>query len=140
MYKHILFAVELDSKGNYFAVEKIKQLNELFHAKLSLLHVVELPNGVYEELLYDKASCMEHGKEQLAEIGKKLNVPPENQYVECGNPKDIIPDYMKRLDIDLLIVGHHERRGLYHLLGSTAYAALSNARCDVLTLPYPKYA
>ncbi len=88
-----------------------------------MLHVVELPEGVYEELLYDKQSCIELGKEKLTEIGKKLNIASEDQYVECGNPKKFIPEYMKKLGIDLLVVGHHERHGIYHLLGSTAYAA-----------------
>lgn len=140
MYQHILFALELDSKQNYLAAQKIKQLAELFQAKLSLLHVVEVPDsGVYTALFYDKQSCIEHAKQQVAELGKKLGVPLEDQYVECGNPKELIPEYMKELKVNLLVVGHHERHGLYHLLGSTSYAALSHAKCDVLTIPYPKY-
>ncbi|MBA2655320.1 MAG: universal stress protein [Gammaproteobacteria bacterium] len=139
MYQHILFAVELGSRGTYFAAQKVKQLTDMCQAKLSLIHVVELPDIVYPGILYDEPSCIEHAKQQLAEIGKKLNVATENQYVKVGQPKVIIPEIMKQLNIDLLIVGHHERKGIYRLLGSTAYAALSHAQCDVLTIPYPSY-
>lgn len=66
-------------------------------------------------------------------------MPTENQYVEIGEPKAIILELMKKLQIDLLIVGHRERYGIFHLLGSTAYALLSHAKCDVLTIPYPSY-
>ena len=60
-------------------------------------------------------------------------------HVEIGNPKEIIPEFIKKYNIDLLIVGHHERQGIYHLLGSTAQALIAHAKCAVLTLPYPGF-
>lgn len=142
MYAHILFAVEF-GKGTDVALDKIKQLIDLCcNPKVSLIHVVEPPYySIYPNLSPEEqeAQCVELATDQLTAIGKKLNVPASNQHVMVGNPKDIIPSFIKERDVDLLIVGHHSRHGIYHLLGSTAYALLSNAQCHILTLPYPSY-
>lgn len=70
----------------------------------------------------------------------KLNSrTPDNQHVEIGNPKVVINDFIKKNNIDFLIVGHHERKGIYHLLGSTTQALLSHAKCEVLVIPYPGF-
>ena len=136
MYQHILFAVEFGEK-TYLVVEKLKKLVELFQAQLSLIHIVELPIiDVFPEIPNKEQLYVKQAKEQLTEFAKKLNVSAANQYVEIGNPKIIIPEFIKQHKINLLIVGHHERRGVYHLLGSTAYALVSHAKCDVLTIPF----
>lgn len=55
MYQQILFAVEMDSKGIYFAVQKIKQLMDLCKAKVNLIHVVEYPPSTYFQILLTKS-------------------------------------------------------------------------------------
>ena len=113
---------------------------DLFQAQLSLIHVVELPTvDIFPEVSNKQKLYTEQAKEQLADFAKKLKVPIINQHVEIGNPKIIIPEFINQYNIGLLIIGHHERRGIYHLLGSTAYAVLSHLKCDVLTLPYSKF-
>lgn len=140
MYQHILFPVEFDLKGNYFAIQKINELMEFYKAKVSLVHVVELPTiDIFPDTQNKEMSYVDLARKRLAEIGKKLNIPIADQYVEIGEPKVIIPELMKKLKIDLCVVGHHERHGIYHPLGSTAYALLSHANCDVLVIPYSKY-
>lgn len=96
----------------------------------NILFAVEFSHGDYSA---------EQQVKQLAESAKQLNVSAANRYVEIGRPKIIIPEFIKQHNIDLLIIGHHERKGIYHLLGSTAYALLAHAKCAVLTLPYPAY-
>lgn len=139
MYKNILFAVEFTHPES-LAGQNAKQLSEILHAKLSLIHVVELPSvDIFTDVLNKETLYVDQARKQLYEIGKSFNIPAENQYVEIGNPKEIIPEFIKKYNIDLLIVGHHERQGIYHLLGSTAQALIAHAKCAVLTLPYPAF-
>lgn len=112
------------------AEQNAKELAEIFHAKLSLIHVVELPTiDVLPVVLNKETLYVDLARHQLAKIGKELSIPIKNQYVEIGNPKTIIPNFIKQHNIDLLIVGHHERQGLYHLIGSTAQALIAHAKC-----------
>ena len=139
MYQHILLAVEF-GKDDDLIGQKVKKLIDLFQAQLNLIHIVELPIvDIFPGMPDKEKRYAELAKEQLAEYGKKLNVSLDNQYVEVGNPKILIPEFIKQHNIDLLIIGHHSRKGVYHLLGSTAYAILSHAKCDVLTVPYMAY-
>lgn len=136
MYKHILFAVEIDSAPTQFVELKVKELVSLFQAKLSLIHVVQEQPKVYPGFFFDQKAYVNFARSELDKKGQALNVALEHQHVEFGDPKVLIPEAMTRLNIDLLVVGHHERKGAYRLLGSTAFAVLSNAKCDVLTIPY----
>lgn len=140
MYKHILFAVEF-GKGTDLVMNHLKDLMHVCHnPKLSLIHVVELPSyDIYPDVPQEKkeAQYLELATQQLAVVGKKLNVPLIDQYVEMGDPKELITNFIGQHNVDLLIVGHHERHGIYRMLGSTAYALLCHAKCHVLILPYP---
>lgn len=139
MYQHILFAVEFD-KGTYTAKEKLKQFQDKFQSKISLMHIVEMPTiDPFPEIVNKEPLYIKQAMSQLADIGKTLNVPTKDQYVEVGDPKIIIPDFIEKHSVNLLIVGHHERHGIYRILGSTAYSLISHAKCDVLTIPYPSY-
>ena len=139
MYKNILFAVEF-THAEYLAEQQIKQLVELFKANLFLINVIEMPTiDIFPDIINKEILYIDQTRKELANIGTMLNVPTENQFVEIGYPKIIIPKIIEQCNIDLLVIGHHERRGIYHLLGSTAYALLAHAKCAVLTLPYPAY-
>lgn len=136
MYKNILFAVEFTHSESW-AGQEVKQLAEIFQAKLSLIHVVELPSiDIFTDDMNKETLYLEQARKQLYEVGKGFNISSENQHVKVGNPKTAIPEFIKQHHIDLLIVGHHERQGMYHLLGSTAQALIAHAKCAVLTLPY----
>lgn len=117
-----------------------KQLAEIFQARLSLIHVVELPSiDIFTNDLNKETLYVDPARKQLYEVSKGFNIPAENQHVKVGNPKTVIPEFIKQHHIDLLIVGHHERQGMYHLLDSTAQALIAHAKCAVLTLPYPGF-
>lgn len=139
MYKNMLFAVEFTHAEN-LAGKKAKNLADIFQAKLSMIHVVEIPPiDIFPDVLNKETLYVNQARHELAEIGKSLNITPDNQHVEIGNPKVVIDDFIKKNNIDLLIVGHHERQGIYHLLGSTTQALLSHAKCEVLVIPYPGF-
>lgn len=139
MYNQILFCAEF-GKGTYVAEKKIIEIRDKFQSKLSLIHIVEMPTvDPFPEIINKEPLFVKQAQNQLADVGKALNVPIEDQYVEVGDPKVIIPDYIEKHSIDLLIVGHHERHGIYRILGSTAYALIAHTKCDVLIIPYPSY-
>lgn len=55
-----------------------------------------------------------------------------------GNPWNVVCDYAKRNDIDLVIVSTHGRTGISHaLIGSTAERIVQHAPCPVLTVKSP---
>lgn len=149
MYKNILFAVEF-KRSKHLIGENVKQISDIFQAKLSLLHVVEIPTiDIFPDLLNKETLYIKQAKQKMVEIGKNLNIHPENQYIEVGNPKVAIAEFTDKNKIDLLILGHHEREidllitnhhqreNVYHLLGSTTQALLSYVKCAILVLPCP---
>lgn len=136
MYKNILFAVEFNENA-HLTGKKVKMIAEAFDAKLNLIHVVEIPGiDVFPEIPDKEKLYVSEARNRLLGLGKNLQVPESDQYLEVGNPKITIPEFIKQNNIDLLIVGHHERTGLDRILGSTAYALLERAKCEVLVIPY----
>ncbi len=133
-YRHLLLAVDLLSMTDP-SIPKAAILAKSFGAKLSILHVVE-PIPAYAEItpIHVEEDLMEQSKKQLSELGKQLNVSPENQYVRLGPPKREIIEMAKELNIDLIVMGSHGRHGLSLLLGSTANAIVHSAPCDVITI------
>lgn len=72
----------------------------------------------------------------MSGMGKNLDVPKSHQFIEVGSPTIIIPEFIMKHHIDLLVVGHHEKQGLDRILGSTSYALLAHAKYEVLVIPY----
>lgn len=68
-----------------------------------------------------------------------MGIDTAKQYIEVGDPRTVIPELIKQYAIDLLIVGHHERKGIYRIIGSTAYALLAHAKCEILVIPNSSY-
>jgi universal stress protein A len=138
-YSKILLAVELDSTCDDLPSVKAKEISEEFQSQLYLLHAIEhlssygAAYGVaagadIEEMLFENA------KESMDKLGKKLNLPPERQFIKVGPAKTLILEEAENLNIDLIVVGSHGRHGIRLLLGSTANAVLHGAHCDVLAV------
>lgn len=69
------------------------------------------------------------GSHDLSELGLLPNV------VEGAVP-GAITEWARAMDVDLLVVGTHNRRGLQRLLlGSVAQGLLAEASCDVFVVP-----
>lgn len=82
----------------------------------------ELAAGVKQHL----ARVAQEGK--LADVAHQLDVRE-------GNPVDVIVDFAKDKDIDLIVMGTHGRGWLAHvLLGSTTEKVVRKAPCPVLTV------
>lgn len=75
--------------------------------------------------------------EEMQALVASLTSPPPNlkQVVREGSARDVIPDQVKKLRPDLLVVGTHGRTGVAHaVLGSVAGNLIDNPPCDVLAV------
>jgi universal stress protein A len=139
-YQHILLAVDYSVDNDYLA-NKAKDLAERYQAKLSILHVLDnipMPDTNYgtvillsEDTGYD---LLEAEKAKLLALGQRIAVADENQWLVWGVPKQEIVHIASQENIDLIVIGSHERHGLGLLLGSTANSVLQHAPCDVLAV------
>jgi universal stress protein A len=139
-YKHILLAVDFFEQAQSVA-KRAKELAEMYHASLSLIHVVDnmpIPDAGYgfdASFDVDLASEMiSIGKAKLADLAKKLGVEQDRVWVELGSPKLEITRIAEENQMDLIVIGSHGRHGLALLLGSTANGVLHHAKCDVLAV------
>jgi len=137
MYTNIIFATDLLNEHNHLTV-KAAQIAKQFHAKLYLLHVIELPASIQlaQGLGFTELAkpAKDDAQTVLSLIGDNLNIPAEQQFVEIGSVKEHIFSKVKELNCDLIIIGSHSKVGLQSFLGSTAHATVYHAPCDVLTL------
>lgn len=140
MYKHLLLATDLSDDMEYI-ISKVRSLQNLIHATLSIIHVVEpLPGYSYAYLGIEdiEGQLIDEARNALAKLGNELSVDPKNQYIEVGPTKSKILGVANNINADLIICGSHGRHGLSLLLGSTANAILHGAKCDVLTVRLPE--
>jgi universal stress protein A len=138
-YKHVLLAVDFSSHGAE-VINRGRQLAELNHAQLSLVHVVEnlpITDATYGPIPFDvdfTQSLLDEAKKHLREVASRLHVPETRQWLEMGSPKLEIVRIADENQADLIVIGSHGRHGLSLLLGSTANGVLHHANCDVLAV------
>lgn len=146
MYKHILFATELNESKS--AIEdKVIELQGLTQAKLSIIHVVEpIPNtyygGVYgvipnldpEGSIGTTKILEQRAKKSLQPLINRLNITEQNLHIPIGNISEEVLVFADKENVDLIISGSHGVHGLKLLLGSTTNAILHGAKCDVLAV------
>jgi len=148
MYKHILYATELNESKNA-TEDKVTQLQQLTQAKLSVIHVVEpIPNtyygGVYgvipgldpEGSLGTTKILEQRAIELLQPLVNRLNIAEQDLHVPIGYVSEEILAFAEQEDVDLIITSSHGVHGLKLLLGSTTNAILHGAKCDVLAVRF----
>lgn len=138
-YSHILLATDLLDDAATVA-DKARHIATLEQAKLSVVHVVEsLPLYFGNELVLPETQeierqLVERGEKRMAELCERIDIPVSQGRVELGVTKQVIMDFAEENGVDLIVLGSHSRRGLAHLLGSTARAVVNSAKCDVLAV------
>lgn len=137
MYKHILFATDLLNE-HVVQAEKAADIAKQFHAKLYLLHVIELPASVMVAQGLGFTELASPSKEDattvLSMLGEQLGIPSNHLFVEIGSVKEKILEKAKDLDCQLIMLGSHSASAINFSLGGTANAIVHHAKCDVLTL------
>ncbi len=147
-YQHILLVTDLLSDSDVAAQRAKRILAGSPDTKLSVLHIVEddMVRFGYELVPASSLSGEVDGKHwqkaraELAQflIRNELNVFDSKVNAAISNDKGII-NYCREKDVDLLIIGRHERRGIAAwLVGATADNILPNASCDSLVVKLDK--
>ena len=150
MYKHILFATELNESKNYIE-DKVTQLQQFTQAKLSVIHVVEPIANAYYGGLYgvmlgsdpieniNTTRILEkRAHEILQPLLKRLHITEQDLHIPTGQTSSEILAFAEQENVDLIITGSHGVHGLQLLLGSTCNAVLHGAQCDVLAVRAPE--
>src|SRR5271167_4407815 len=115
---------------------KVTQQNE---AKLYLLNVAPVPAGAagFQPVPLDAYPFHEKDRqEELTKLGRE-RIPAAVRYetlVSSGDPAEQVLNIARGLDIDLIVMGTHGRKGLGHLvLGSVAERVVRESPVPVLT-------
>ncbi|NIB41293.1 universal stress protein [Pseudomaricurvus alkylphenolicus] len=137
-YSHILVGLDLSEESNQ-VLNRAVALARANAATLSLVHVVEPLTFAYGgdipvDLSEIQEQLQQQAHQQLKELSQPADIGQENQHVVVGQPVAEIHDLAEQLNVDLIVVGSHGRRGLALLLGSTANGVLHGAKTDVLAV------
>lgn len=133
--RHILFPVDFSERCTAIRPQ-VEAMVSKFEAKVTLLHVVQIPASFYPAL--DTAYVVDIDvNAMIAEAREKIKVFYGGEAeiaVEAGDPATIVTNYAADHDIDLIMLSTHgygRYRGL--LLGSVAAKVLHDAACPVWT-------
>ena len=137
-YNHILLAADFNQESN-IVEKRAAALKDTFAANLSIVHVLEpisiAYGGEFPVDLGDLHKELEkQALHQLRDLGSRLGVPEDQQFLEVGITEKEILRVARQSDVDLIVMGSHGRHGLALLLGSTANAILHHAEIDVLAV------
>ncbi|WP_299186855.1 universal stress protein [uncultured Psychrobacter sp.] len=143
-YQHILLVTDLLSDADIVAQRAKRILAGSPEAKLSVLHIVEDDMVRFGYELVPASSLSgdvdgEHwqkARTKLALFLERNNLQAVNSEVTAAisNDKGIV-NYCHEKNVDLLIIGRHERHGIAAwLVGATADNILPNAPCDSLVV------
>ena len=141
-YNHILLAADFNDDAE-IVEKRAAALQNTYSATLSIVHVLEpisiAYGGEFPVDLGDLHKELEkQALSQLRNLGQKLGVPEDRQYLEVGITEKEILRVAKDQGADLIVIGSHGRHGLALLLGSTANAVLHHAEIDVLAVRIKK--
>lgn len=147
-YKHILLVTDLLSDADIVAQKAKHIVVSRPGSKLSVLHIVKdtmvgfgyelVPaSSLYDEI--DDERCGE-ARAKLAEflVRNELTVVNSKVTTAISNSEGIV-NYCEKNEVDLLVIGRHERHGIAAWLsGATADNILPNVPCDSLVVRLDK--
>jgi universal stress protein A len=142
LYQKMLVAIDLTEETPH-VLDKAIEISKAHGSEVVLIHVVEPVGYAYGgDIPMDLTELQDQldvaAREQLESYGQKYGVKPDNQLVLVGRPESEIHRLSEELEVDLIVVGSHGRKGFQLLLGSTANGVLHGAVCDVLAVRIDK--
>ncbi len=116
-----------------------------FGAAVHFLHAIEHPtqfgfSGVNVTALTD--DLQRHAETRMEELHSMWSEYsfPLHREIRIGNPANVIVEYAKEIEADLIVVGTHGHGAIHHmLLGSVAERVVRTASCPVLTVRCPEH-
>jgi nucleotide-binding universal stress UspA family protein len=143
--KHILLPTDF-ADASASALELGVQLARTFDAKLTLLHVWELPVYPYMDFMLNSAvisDIEDAAANGLARALEELQktMPAAHSKLKTGVPWQGILEAAQEVGADLIVMGTHGRHGLSRLtLGSVAEKVVRLSKVPVLTAHAPLHA
>ena len=137
-YKKLLVLLDLSEDSEQVAIAG-RDLAALSNATMVVLHVVEfVPVEPLGESLMPTAQIgdelIKRSREQLDALITRLGLGSATGRVEAGNTKSEILRVAKEEQVDLIVLGSHERHGLAIMVNFTEDTVLHAAHCDVLAV------
>lgn len=142
VFKHILVPTDFHETSGA-ALELAVSMAQAFNAKITLLHVWEVPIYPYMDFMLNSSliSRVEDAAVKgLADALDKLRkrVPTAESKLKMGLPWHGVLEAINELGVDLVIMGTHGRHGLGRMtLGSVAERVVRLAPVPVLTVHAP---
>ncbi|PID63791.1 MAG: hypothetical protein CSB44_00865 [Gammaproteobacteria bacterium] len=152
LYEHILVTIDLD-QGHEEVARKAAGLSKVFGAKLSLIHVVShtylsaafgptvagfspISTGSSEA---EVKARVDNARDALGKLAAANDVAEASIHVWVAtSTKTAVRKVIENENIDLLVVGSHQRSPLERMLvNSSGYQLLRNAPCDVIVIDLP---
>lgn len=141
-YRRVLLAVDLSTDSEHL-VEQAVQIVSDCDAELLLVHVNEpvvtatrstARVGWTSQLISLDERVKQAAEERMDRLATRLGVPGDNCFLPFGKASTEIKRAAEEHDVDLIVLGAHDRHGLGYLLGSTASGVLHGASCDILAV------
>jgi universal stress protein A len=143
-YQHVLLVTDLLSDADVVAQRAKRVIVGFPEAKLSVLHIVEndtvrfgrgpvLASNLADD---DHDQHWQETRVKLAQFIERNELQTVNSEVTAAisNDKNIVK-YCRDHNVDLLIIGRHERSGIAAwLIKATADSILPNVHCDSLVV------
>ncbi|MGO2213961.1 universal stress protein [Psychrobacter alimentarius] len=147
-YQHVLLVTDLMSDADLVAQKAKRILAGAPNAKLSVLHIVEDDMVRFGYELVPSSSLTgdidgekwQKARAKLARFLERNELEAFNSEVTAAisNSKGIV-NYCHKKNVDLLIIGRHERHGIAAwLVTATADSILPNVPCDSLVVKLNK--
>lgn len=140
MYETILVPTD-GSQGADAVVEHAVDIASRYDATLHVLYVVDVRmSPISTEMDRDEViqSIDQSGERPTTPIldQAEQRMIPATEAIRLGVPHEIIREYAKKEDINLVVMGTHGRSGLEHtLLGSTTERVVRTIDLPVFTIP-----
>ena len=141
-YQHLFVGLDLSEYSGQI-LAKARKLADFYQATVSVVHVIEPLVFTYGgDVPMDVSSVQdqveEKAREKLASLAESYGIASDQQFVEVGQPAQVLQSLAEKANHSLIVVGSSGRHGLSLLLGSTCNSVLHGCQCDVLAVRVKK--
>ena len=141
--KNLLVTLDFEEKA-ILLVEKAAEIAEKFNSKVWLVHIVapdpdfigyEVGPQYIRDSRADELKKEHKTIQKFTRMLKEKGIDAEGLMIQ-GATRDMILQESEKLNIDLIIIGHHEHGLLYKTFaGSVASQVIEHSKIPVLTVP-----
>ena len=144
-YQHILCPVDFSEHSDETIAQAVS-IKSITGAKLLVVHCIEpMPItsygigmvGVYSDRDIEK-EIHQVATKKMQTIATKHNLHDDETRIEEAYARYMLPELVKEKNIDLIVIGSHNKRGILdHFLGGTANYVANHVDCDVFIVRGP---